>query len=110
MAEKRATGITNRPEDVIHDLRLDLEASLRSHQETIAELAVYRDALLRIACLPDSSGKTYGSRLHDVGACQQEAERALRAVLGDAEIDRMRADRDAAFVDALNADEVDYTQ
>lgn len=104
---RRATRIITRPLDVIHDLRLDLEASLRSHQETIAELAVYHDALLRIACLPDSSGKTYGSRLHDVGACQQEAEQALRAVLGDAKVDRMWADREAAFVDALNADETE---
>lgn len=104
---RRATRIITRPLDVIHDLQLDLEASLRSHQETIAELAVYHDALLRIACLPDSSGKTYGSRLHDVGACQQEAEQALRAVLGDAKVDRMWADREAAFVDALNADETE---
>ena len=47
--------------------------------EARAEVERLREALTRIAGIPDRNGHTHGARLHDVGAMMEEA----RAALGD---------------------------
>jgi hypothetical protein len=48
-----------------------------SELDIVQKLDRYEQALLRLAHLPDRSGHTYGSRLHDVGAMTEEARKAL---------------------------------